>query len=256
MNPNYRRKNELYGDWKILTPDNQLLYVGLKKSADWYLDRDLAEVVDEKTVRLLFEPKSRSNMNDPYMLSIKENKCVVCGEEELEKLTKHHIVPAEYRKLFPVEVKSRNCHDIVGICRDCHDVYEEIHANLMRELIAKEYDSPLNPNNTDSIKYATKLGNTIIKNCDVIPKERLNELYDLFTKESGIENPGFIEIEDFVEKYEDYKPKTHAEIVYEKILERNNLYDFVVMWRKNFLDTMKPKYMPEFWDVNRKLILP
>jgi hypothetical protein len=249
-------KNKIYGNWKILAPDGELLSLDLKKRADWYLDRGLAELVDDFTIKLNFEPKSRKNREDLYSLTVKENKCVCCGTTELDVLTKHHIVPSEYRKLFPVEIKSRNSHDIVAICRECHNEYEETHANNKRQEIAIKYNIPLNRSKYDNnIIRCVGVGHVILKHGDVVPKERYDELYNNFCEMSGIKSPSISDIENYVETNKNWNPPIHAELVMKELDTHEKIQDFVKMWRKDFIDTMKPKYMPAYWSVDRDLIM-
>jgi hypothetical protein len=246
-------KNKLYGNWKILAPDGELLSIELKKRADWYLNKNLAEKVDDFTIRLNFEPKARKSSDDLYDLSFKENKCVCCGTTDLELLTKHHVVPSEYRKLFPVEIKSRNSHDIIPICRKCHDEYELTYANIKRQEIAEKYNIPLTIKYSTDIPKCVSIGNVILKHVDDLPKTRYEELYQKFCHLSGINNPTTFDIENYIEKNKDWSPPRHADLVMEKINTEDKLYEFVKMWRKDFIDNMKPKYMPKYWSVDRKI---
>ena len=57
----------------------------------------------------------------------------------------------------------------------------------------------------------------------------------------------------------DYLPKTDwrlkPKVQYGKaILEfYKDLDDFASIWRKHFIETMDPKFMPEHWDINRRV---
>lgn len=247
-------KNELYGNWRVLAPDGELLFLALEKRINWYLSRNLAEKVDENTIRLTFEPKSRTNSKDLYIVTEKLNKCVVCGSEELETLTKHHIVPLEYRKLFPEKLKSRNSHDIVAICRDCHDIYEEEHATNLRYELAQRYNAPIykGPIYNDILR-SVSIGNVIICHQDGLPKDRFDILIGKFSDLTKIIKPTIEDISNYIDKYKDYRPLTHAEIVMNKVNENNELFEFIKMWRQNFIEVMNPQYMPIHWSVDRKI---
>lgn len=244
-------KNNLYGTWRVLAPDGELLFLALEKRVNWYLSRNLAEKINDNTIRLTFEPKSRSNSKDNYIITEKLNKCVVCGDETLLKLTKHHIVPAEYRKLFPEILKSRNCHDIVVICRDCHDVYEKTHAKQLRILLEERYNSPLLI--VDDIQRSLGVAKILLSYGKFMPKERHDYLINKFSLTSKINKPTIEQITDYISKYTDYKPILHSEIVMKQVFDNNELFEFIKMWRQNFIDTMKPKFMPKYWSIKREL---
>lgn len=48
---------------------------------------------------------------------------------------------------------------------------------------------------------------------------------------------------------------THAEIVVGKLSGIDAINDFVILWRKHFIETMEPKFLPDHWDVDRRFAL-
>lgn len=96
------RKTPLYHNAKMLAPDGEPLCVCDNRKADWYVQKGLAEVVEEDplTVRLRFEPSGRpEGVAGQYYLIVKSNVCVVCGAED--SYLRKYIVPHEYRRFFP-----------------------------------------------------------------------------------------------------------------------------------------------------------
>ena len=89
-----KRTTKLYGNCKVYSPDNQLMFRCLEKKIKWYLDRGLAELIEESplSIRLKFEPKGKGERIDKLKVE-RNNICVVCGVTDLSILTKHHIVP-------------------------------------------------------------------------------------------------------------------------------------------------------------------
>ena len=45
----------------------------------------------------------------------------------------------------------------------------------------------------------------------------------------------------------------HGERVVKDLLEKDGILDFIRMWRKRFLDLMKPKHLPQLWSVDHNL---
>lgn len=231
------------------------------KRAKWYLDRDLAEIVSEDppTIKLKFIPNGYGNKGDAFSLAQKHNRCVVCGTEE--NLTKHHIVPSMYRKFFPVKIKSRSAHDVVVICVECHDEYERIAMNLKKEMEMEI----LGTSNTRCAmnklgqeardkNYLVKLCKTLIHQGHVIPEERKDELFEMIANALG-RVPSLVEIEE-LSKVTQATIKDNQDpgrAVVEKVLENDVLEDFIMRWRQHFIDTAQPKFMPDHWDVERKI---
>jgi len=245
------KEKNLYGNWSVLAPDGILLSYGSEKRAMWYVNKGIAEIVDIRTIKLKFEPNGRNT--DEYTLMRKKNKCVVCGTTVIKDLTKHHIIPSMYKKLFPIEYKSRSSHDVVVICKKHHSEYEFNYADKLKQDLAIKYDAPLQSYNkgyrgNDIIKSMT-ICKTIMKYWDQLPGDRLETLLDDFKKINGYELISFNQMDDYIKinKGFIFDGKSHSQIVVDNV--KDNLLDFIFMWRKHFIDSMDPKYMPEKWDI-------
>ena len=110
------RKTLIYGNCKILAPDGKLMCRCLEKRVNWYLNRHLAQIVDNDplTIQLNFKPSGNGSTHQD-LKTIRENICVVCGDNNLSHLTKHHTIPYEYRRYFPDELKSHNSIYVVPV---------------------------------------------------------------------------------------------------------------------------------------------
>ncbi|KAH9623814.1 hypothetical protein KSS87_012413, partial [Heliosperma pusillum] len=136
-------KAPVYHNCRIYANDGRLLCYCDRRKLEWYLNRQLAELIDDDppAITLLFEPKGRpeDEGNDFYIQS-KRNLCVGCGE------TKHYlryrIIPSCYRMHFPEHLKSHRSHDIVLLCVDCHEVAHAAAEKYKRQ-IAAEFGIPL-----------------------------------------------------------------------------------------------------------------
>ena len=114
----------------MLAPDGFCLSNCDRKKAEWYVERNLAQVVCDEpfTVKLNFEPSNRSrnrdtgeeDKDDEFYVADRENKCVVCGLKE--QYSRFFIIPSLYRTHLPEELKSHRSHDIVLMCFGCHDL--------------------------------------------------------------------------------------------------------------------------------------
>lgn len=276
-----KRISKLYGNCQVYSPQGNLMFLCLEKKAKWYLDRDLAYKIHEPItnvkwfdsllyyfkikkdkvlkIKLKFEPKSEGNKDDLYSLSIKENRCVVTGEDNVFDLTKHHIVPHCYRKHMPEHYKSANSHDIVPLCIEKHLEYEEKYATKLKNRIGDEYGVPLNgilSITDEKHSKAYRSANALKVGGDKIPEERKNFLLKEIQEYLSKENITDEDINDILKVKPGFytKEKDHAETVIKTILEKEGeegLEEFIKMWRKDFIDNMNPSYMPKYWDINR-----
>lgn len=244
------KNKRIYGNCKVFSPNDILMFKCDEKKANWYLKRKLATVINQHplSIKLNFEPNGLGNHNKKWGLSVMENKCVVCGEYEF--LTKHHVVPHTYRKNFPIEVKSHKFHDVLPLCIGCHEKYESL-ADDLKYKLSIDYNAPLNPvkKENKSLKYR-KIASALLREDINIPKERKDQLIKeikSFFDIKRLSKSRLIKISKIKEKNTN---KKHGQIVYESL---NDLQEFVEMWRKHFIDNMKPSYLPNNWDINNDI---
>ena len=96
------RNKPLYHNCYLQAPDGDTLCTCDRKKAEWYISKNLGELVQEDpfTVKLKFEPSGRAlGEVGKYYTQVKVNQCVVCGTTE--KFVRKNVVPREYRKYFP-----------------------------------------------------------------------------------------------------------------------------------------------------------
>ncbi|GJX37507.1 RRP6-like protein 3 isoform X1 [Tanacetum coccineum] len=111
------------------------------KKLEWYLQRDLAKLVNEDppAILLLFEPKGQpEDKGNDFHIQSKKNMCVGCGEGN--HYLRHRIIPSCYWTHFPRHLKSY--YDILLLCVDCH---EKAHffAEKYKNKVASDYGIPL-----------------------------------------------------------------------------------------------------------------
>eukprot|EP00899_Mesostigma_viride_P006270 jgi/Mesvir1/15644/Mv03249-RA.1 len=136
-------KKPVYSNCRILAPDGSVLCHCDKKKVDWYLSRDLAQLVssDPPTIQLTFEPKAMpADAKEDFYTQSKVNQCVGCGEQG--HYLRYRVIPCCYRQHFPVKFKSHRSHDIVLLCIDCHEVAMK-GAERLKRAIAEEFGVPL-----------------------------------------------------------------------------------------------------------------
>ncbi|CAG7579947.1 MAG: putative HNH endonuclease [uncultured marine phage] len=241
-------KTKLYDNCSVYSPCGKLMFRCKEKRINWYLDRNLAKLIDVPgedgiCAQLLFEPKGLGKHEDLFSLEKAENKCVVCGTDE--DLTRHHVVPTMYRKHFPEIYKSNYHHDVLPICRTCHDRYE-LTADILKEELNEEYGSKVDYKEMirisriayDYYHYRDVMDDEKVVNCvmkltkfDDNPLDKLEKLISL--KEVGIDglrNQG----KDIIDNH-------------------GSLQDFVEMWRSHFVKKSNPKHLSKHWSIKRSL---
>ena len=243
------QRKPIYDNCMMEGPDQTPLCRCSRKRARWYVDRDLAEVIEEDpyTIRLKFYPKGAAYEGDDFYMADKDDLCVACGSRE--ELTKHHIVPRCYRKHFPDFLKDHSSHDIVILCKDCHEKYEPV-AIEFKSKIAQDmgihWSRPLFPN--PAVYEAYKAGRALQQYSDQMPDERIcvlvQVLRDFF--EVDIVSEESINEACNLDVYEDtVSCGKHV------VKSLDNIPEFIKLWRQHFLDTMDPQHMPQYWDIDK-----
>ncbi|XP_055849502.1 exonuclease 3'-5' domain-containing protein 2 [Episyrphus balteatus] len=256
------RSKTLYDNCLLEAPDGELLCTCDRKKAQWYVDQNLAQEVSSNpyTVRLNFEPAGRAvGEVGRYYQTPKENQCVVCGRKDA--YIRKNVVPREYRKHFPVVMKSHTSHDVLLLCPQCHQK-SNISDLKIRTKLGKLCNAPyLNEEGAPKLVEIPELrqlrsaARALMYNSDRIPQWRKEELEKIILKNySGAEQvtPEMLEEcinKDITESFSDYTP--HGSKVVQEYQEKfGGLIELEKLWREHFLNTMQPKYLPNLWNVN------
>jgi len=247
------RKNPIYGNCSVLAPDGKLMFRCLDRRAKWYLKKNLAVVISDNplVVQLTFQPKG--NGEPLEILKIERyNRCVVCGETDLGVLTRHHLVPIEYRQYFPESKKRHNSILVVSICQKCHQHYEHHYAQPLKKELTAKHGLPISGGIYAMKWKLSRMLNALKEHSREIPEDRkeimrknilsmlvsfgINEV----TLSSDEEINSLCKMVDSLQISED---ETHGKLLVSKypVLE-----DFERLWVDHFIQFMKPQYMGEY----------
>eukprot|EP00210_Caulerpa_lentillifera_P000734 g711.t1 len=179
----YSAKTKVYENCTILSKEGELLCYCDRRRLDWYVRKKIAvvESLEPYVIRLLFQHQMTDTLNGihEFYAQSRVNRCVSCGQEE--HYLRYKVVPACYRRNFPVELKSHRSHDVVLLCIDCHQQAQRA-ADRMKKELAEEYGVPLicsRSDQTDEKISACKLRAAALAlrdNRERIPPERVKEL--------------------------------------------------------------------------------
>lgn len=241
-------KKPIYENCQINSIDGDVLCKCRKVRADWYVNRNLATVVsvDPYIVQLNFKTKGKTR--DKFYLEEKLNICVVCGSNK--NLNKHHCVPICYRRYFPDNLKSRDMHDVFPLCVDCHDKYERFATDLKKK-IGEEHGIPLHGFKVRDTLIGIKKHAFALKNhWEKIPVERRNFLLREISEKLGKKIESLDDIDDSTIKIDNVHQfgeyETHGDGIVRNLKDLN---EFIVMWRKHFISTMNPQFLPKYWSI-------
>ena len=273
-------RNLNHENWKVYHPNGKHMFTCGEKKANWYLERNLAKVIGKYKIQFTFSPNGDGFAdNEEFGRGIRKNICVVSGKDY--DLQRHHIVPYCYRTFFHDKYKSKNHHDVVLMNHDEHQNYEK-EANKFKNEIGHMFGvktiSELNQEYTvllreESKKYSIILSalKSIFKSHDKMKSEIKLQKLKFIAEETGIsydlmcsynyvqlfklylliKQHQRIEIKRFRESTK--RNYEHGYQVVKKLDTEEKIREFVVLWRKHFLETTKPKYMPHGWSVDFRI---
>lgn len=251
-----------YDNCLLEAPDGELLCTIDRRKASWYLNQNLGAQISENpfTVRLNFEPAGRA-VGDVgrYYQTPKENQCVVCGRRDA--YIRKNVVPREYRKHFPVVMKSHTSHDILLLCPGCHQL-SNISDNKVRNRLAvscvapfKHRDGMVKYHEDQQLKSVKSAGKALIQQVDRIPPEKVAQMQktilDYYAGEEHITDELLKKAAGLDCKVENEDYCQHGKKVVDMYCDKfGGLIELERIWREHFLNTMQPKFLPELWNVN------
>lgn len=239
----------IYENCELFGPDGVFLGFIPSNRFNWYIKKDLAEIIGDKQIKLKFDPIIKNStvveLVGKDKCKPKENKCVVCGNTD--GINRYKIMPNEIKKLLPSEYKAHRANDVVVLCDEDIPDADYFLKQFKLEMF-KKYDIDILKFKLDSktnIAYvhAKKLLNKSSKISDYAIKQ----LHRFFGKEPTDEDlKKFIEDCNISMSYEDCK--TPEELLVKKVVSKNETIDFLNLWKQNFVDTMEPQFLQwDFW---------
>lgn len=236
--------NASYGNFRILNKNGELIGLCDFKRFKWYLRQNLASKVDDKTLKINFEPNYKNGK--AIRLVERDTLCVVCGSNN--KLRKFHVVPLQFKRHFPVEKKEHNSTDVILVCKSCsvtaNNVTDQFKKIVFDQLGVSVRDFTDNTN-VDVRKFAVKIQKnnnhgkssekemkmlkTLLKlnDEDIISEEDLNKYCNISCNKT----------------YEGFE--SIGEYVTNKFNEKGKIDYFSQKWKENFNVNLNPQYLPK-----------
>lgn len=242
-------KKVLYENYRMLSPNGELICMCSKKKMLWYVKREIAKLnSDQTSFTLLFEPKG-NGQEHPFYKQAHSNKCVSCGSTK--SLNRHHIVPYCYRKYFPKAIKEFSSYDILPLCIDCHSLYETKALEVKKQLVSILPDKIVKQNLVEyKVSKLNNLVNAIQRYKNQIPSDTLNKYFDKIKLLSNntIHEDNIHEIIISKPKFE--SDELRSEEIVNFYLEKDQLDELILLWRKHFINILKPQFLPSSWEID------
>ncbi|ELR49067.1 Exonuclease 3'-5' domain-containing protein 2 [Bos mutus] len=253
------RKSPLYDNCFLHAPDGQPLCTCDRRKAQWYLDKGIGELVSEEpfVVKLQFEPAGRPESPGDYYLMVKENLCVVCGKKD--SYIRKNVIPHEYRKHFPIEMKDHNSHDVLLLCTSCHAI-SNYYDNHLKQQLAREFQAPIGSEEglrllEDPERRQVRSGARALLNAESLPAHRKEELLQglrEFYRTDRVTEEMLQEAASLETRISNENYIPHGLKVVQRHTQGGlrSLMQLESRWRQHFLDSMQPRHLPQQWSVD------
>lgn len=270
-------KNLNTENWKVYHPNGKHMFTCGERKAEWYVNNKLAINHGDKSIQLIFEPKGYGFKEDEiFGLAGRNIVCVVTNKDD--DLQRHHIVPYCYRNHFPEAYKSKNHHDVVLVTYEIHQIYER-HATKLKDQLAIDYNvKNLNECNYEytrvlsgyaksKVKMLSSL-HSVFRAYGKLSQEKIKEILADVAENTDLSieflhTLNYIQLyklytilkEEHVSAFNAFKAQKSIEFdhgyqVVQQLDTHEKIEQFVIRWRKHFIETMNPQYMPEGWSVD------
>lgn len=246
-----------YGDYRFYHPNGELMFITSKRRVKWYLERDMVvrDPHDPKKFTFKEEPRAwgfwDTSLHE-YHLRPKKNQCVVCGTHR--ELTKHHVLPVIFQRHYPNDPRDAGVrgHDMLLLCLDCHETYEQEYADPVRNRWAKQYGANQNHQYAidSNLTYAIKAARTLSRYGGDMPSEAKKELRHTIAKwtqspptEKDIQHLNSL-------SWSNARRLLKKSDLGKKVTDDWDLGELRKFWRRHFVESMNPQYLPEGWSIN------
>jgi len=241
---NYAISKSPYDNIECYHPDGSLMCYLSSRQADWYIKKQLGTFFKDenedktegnKKLKLNFIPNGKGEPE--VLLRERKNICVVSGKSDM--LTKHHVIPYQYRKCFPSMYKNRNHFDLVLLQDKIHHKYEKFADVLKMELYKDFVGGDIIQFQSDFTTAHKLLGKKKYYYDKLSPEKQVY----LDMKFEGLKERWNLKDSDF-ENFDPVRSVSYTQKIIDGVGGPENL---IVLWKRHFVKYAKPKFLPEWW---------
>lgn len=236
-------QKEIYDNCEIYAPNGEHVGFCNRERIKWYLSKGIAETLigKDNAIRLKFEPKYK-NTSDQSARQKRDNKCYACGIRSC--LTRFHVIPREYKKLFPEEWKSHNSLDILSLCQECsglaNSYAQDMKCQLNEEYNVCEYNF-IDQRKLELRTLSRKILNGRKYGLDCEPQ--LSCLSDILGH--TVTDTELVELSNNDVGILYGSVRTPIEYIVKHIVEQGTIREFIKRWKDHFVSNMQPTDLPE-----------
>ena len=156
---------------------------------------------------------------------------MVCGSGN--ELTKHHVVPYQYRKYFPDEYKSKSSFDVLCLCKTCHNEYE-LKADVLKDDLLAQFNLE---SYTKDVQRVSRSIHALENYSEWIEGDRKQRMV------SDIEDFFYDSLDNILDG-EEIEFESATSLLMKNI---KDIEGFIIMWRKHFVEHTNAKSLPQEW---------
>ena len=172
---------------------------------------------------------------------------------------RHYVVPYCYRTLLPEKYKTHMSHDIVIMCTECHLACEQATQKRQKQMEAPLRNDPqtaLSAIPNSELYRVRSWALALYRSANRLPPAKRQEYEALVRSyyKLGEDEDLTAELIRSASEIETHEPNPKyipgPELVAETLTSDEEIADFIRDWRKHFLITIQPRYLPKGWSVD------
>ncbi|KAF4017598.1 hypothetical protein G4228_009205 [Cervus hanglu yarkandensis] len=170
-----------------------------------------------------------------------------------------NVIPHEYRKHFPIEMKDHNSHDVLLLCTSCHAI-SNYYDNHLKQQLAREFQAPIGSEEglrllEDPERRQVRSGARALLNAESLPAHRKEELLQAlreFYRTDTVTEEMLQEAASLETRISNENYVPHGLKVVQRHTQGGlrSLMQLESRWRQHFLDSMQPRHLPQQWSVD------
>ncbi|CAD8099621.1 unnamed protein product [Paramecium sonneborni] len=246
----------VYSNCRIFSLSGQQLCFCDQKKIQWYVKNGLGEYIDEKSVKLNFDPVCEFDEKEmKFYNEERSNRCVICGASS--NILKYQIIPYMYKHYLPNNYKSHRAHDVVILCARCHEKASALQDKKRAE-VAVIYGVPLQyygeeKQVVDKLTYLLKKYESLTKAGKPFDMNQYEQIRNQF--KDLVQLPIEFNKQELTKINENLKKElknSHGEAVVKKLDTEEKIEEFIMIFRKHFLSSMDPQFLPKEWAIDHR----
>lgn len=242
---------QIYGEYEFYSSDGVFLGYASKTKIRFYSKRNECCNIDHFHKKITFNKPFDASRVKSTVHYVKENICVVCGDDYNLSATK--VIPKCFTRHFPPEIKTGS-ENIISVCKSCLNRVNK-HVRAYEQKLYQEYSIDIEYyNNLNLLCDCYKLAKNYLDNSADIKRNKVLRrltrlLYPLYFKQEYVHTMKLTRehMEEFIKDVDNNKiiDPSKDYLNDELVLRFGDMMKFKDCWLKAFTENIDMQHLPK-----------